>query len=174
MRRVLVLNTDYRPIAVTTVSRGMSLLQEPAKAHVLETSNLTLSSEKSQFDVPSVIALHSFRKVPHDFDFTSRPPSRMDILTRDNHKCLYCGAPATTLDHVVPISKGGGRTWENLASACLHCNGKKGNRMLAQSGLKLRRSLGPPKSLPMWTSLKIYHAHRSMAQSWSKYLQLQA
>ena len=50
------------------------------------------------------------------------------------------------------------------------CNGRKGSRLLHLSGLKLHRSPGPPASLMRWHSLRLFHTHRSMAETWTKYL----
>lgn len=64
--------------------------------------------------------------------------SRTGVLTRDRHRCAYCGRPAATVDHVVPQSRGGETTWVNAVAACAPCNHRKANRTPAEAGLRLR------------------------------------
>ena len=62
------------------------------------------------------------------------------IYKRDNNKCQYCGATRSlTIDHVIPRSKGGEDTWDNLVVACASCNVKKGDKLLEQTNMKLAR-----------------------------------
>ena len=65
--------------------------------------------------------------------------SRRGVLARDEHRCQYCGARAETLDHVVPRSRGGGHTWDNVVAACRPCNVHKADRLLPDTRLELRR-----------------------------------
>ena len=97
--------------------------------------------------------------------------SRKAILQRDNRICQYCAEPATTIDHVVPRSKGGGQSWTNLASSCHACNSRKGNLLLSQSSLKLRKKPAPPKSPVAWRHAQLLRQHKAQAPQWSKYLQ---
>ncbi|RLV48803.1 HNH endonuclease [Nocardioides mangrovicus] len=62
---------------------------------------------------------------------------RSSVLRRDRHRCAYCGGPGHTLDHVVPISRGGGSTWLNTVTACGGCNGRKANRTPEEAGMRL-------------------------------------
>lgn len=66
--------------------------------------------------------------------------TRKNILRRDGHKCGYCGRGdlPLTIDHIVPKSKGGDESWDNLVSACLPCNNRKGNRNPIEAGMELR------------------------------------
>ena len=64
--------------------------------------------------------------------------SRSGVLVRDRHTCAYCGRHATTIDHVVPRSRGGGSTWSNTVAACASCNHRKANRTPAEAHLRLR------------------------------------
>ena len=64
--------------------------------------------------------------------------SRQGVLVRDRRRCAYCGAPARTVDHLVPASRGGEWTWLNTVAACSACNGRKGNRTPAEAGMRLR------------------------------------
>ena len=64
--------------------------------------------------------------------------SRNGVLVRDRHTCAYCGRHATTIDHVLPRSRGGGSTWSNTVAACASCNHRKANRTPAEARLRLR------------------------------------
>jgi hypothetical protein len=92
----------------------------------------TVRSPSTTVPFPRVILLTKYVYVPHanrrDGDVTDLATTR-DILDRDKHTCVYCGrAGATTMDHVMPQSRGGGNTWENLAASCRSCNNAKGDR----------------------------------------------
>lgn len=88
------------------------------------------------FHVPAVIRLHR----PMAFRLASLRPSRHLIFKRDRHTCQYCGRRTDlTLDHVMPQSRGGPDTWENLVSACVSCNQKKANRTPDEAGMKLAK-----------------------------------
>jgi len=87
------------------------------------------------FACPSIVRLSLFVRVPYKKIILSRK----NILRRDNHKCQYCGSVVNlTVDHVIPKSRGGEETWENLVTACVKCNNKKGNRTPEESKLHLK------------------------------------
>ena len=174
-RNVLVLNTDYRPLGITTTRRGLAMIEEPAKAQAVEYSGKVVRSELLEVELPTVLVMHSYVKamgISFNGETASTcPPSRDDILVRDHFQCLYCGRPACTIDHVIPRSKGGGRTWDNLASSCHSCNSKKGNLLLPQcKHIKLKKQPGPPKSQVKWRHTQLLLNHKSSAAQWSKYL----
>jgi 5-methylcytosine-specific restriction endonuclease McrA len=64
--------------------------------------------------------------------------SRTGVLARDRYTCAYCGRHASTVDHVLPQSRGGASTWLNAVAACAPCNHRKANRTPAEAGLRLR------------------------------------
>ncbi len=88
------------------------------------------------FPWPSVIRLNDYVKIPYKKIILTRK----NILKRDNHRCAYCGRGdlPLTIDHVIPKSKGGDDSWENLVAACLPCNNKKGDRTPEEAGMRLR------------------------------------
>jgi 5-methylcytosine-specific restriction endonuclease McrA len=92
--------------------------------------------------LPSVIRLLEYRRIPHQ----TRALSRKNILMRDRYTCQYCQktlpSSEMTLDHVIPRSRAGETTWENLVACCHHCNNKKGCRTPEEAGMKLTR---PPR-----------------------------
>lgn len=125
---VLVLNADYNPINICDGRRAIVLLLK----------------EKAQFISDKVIRLLEYIRVPLA-KIMSHRPSRNMVHKRDNHECQYCGAKEKlTIDHVLPSSRGGLDTWENLICCCAPCNTKKGNRTPEEAGMKLLRKPSPP------------------------------
>jgi 5-methylcytosine-specific restriction endonuclease McrA len=153
----LVLNATYEPLCVVGHRRAVVLVLA-GKAIPLEDSDQTLHAERMSMPVPSVVRLSRFVRVP----FRSTVPlTRKGVLARDHHRCAYCGAPATSLDHVIPRSRGGPHTWENVVAACGRCNHVKADRAVAELGWRLRavpeaptgaawRILGSRRLDPRW------------------------
>ena len=112
------------------------------KAEVVASNGQVFRSERFQMDAPSVLRLRSFVKVP----FRAHAPlTRRAVFARDGWRCQYCGAPAENLDHVVPKSRGGSHTWDNVVAACRRCNSRKENRYIEDAGLRLSRRPVAPK-----------------------------
>jgi 5-methylcytosine-specific restriction endonuclease McrA len=138
--RALVLNASYQPLCVVPVRRALVLALK-GKAEVLHTNGLVFRSELLEISAPSVVRLHYFVKVP----YRSRASlSRRAVLVRDNFECQYCGRPAENVDHVIPKSRGGLHTWDNVVAACRPCNSRKENRNAADVGMRLRHPPGRP------------------------------
>lgn len=127
-RSVLVLNSSYEPLNITSWKRAIVLLLK----------------EKAQILSTQVIRLLDYVKVPLSKIMSHRPSKTM-IYKRDNNSCQYCGSTRNlTIDHVIPKCRGGQDTWENLVVACCSCNTKKGNTLLEQTGMKLRKKPKAP------------------------------
>jgi 5-methylcytosine-specific restriction endonuclease McrA len=141
--RVLVLNATYEPLNVCTVRRALVLILKE-KAEVLENGDGVLRSEKLRLDMPEVIRLVSFVRVPRDIH--RRRITRKAVLARDGWTCQYCGAekPGLTVDHVIPRSRGGESVWENIVASCASCNRRKGNRMPHEIRMHPRCRPRPP------------------------------
>lgn len=93
-----------------------------------------IKSVRHTFDYPSIVRLVYFIKVPYKKIILSRK----NILRRDGHRCQYCGTTQNlTVDHVMPKSRGGEDSWENLTTACIRCNNKKGDRTPEESKIHL-------------------------------------
>src|SRR6202167_1454753 len=136
---VLVLNASYEPINILGPRRPLVLVLKGI-ARTEEEHGLILHAQRSRVAMPSVIRLLEYRRIPHQ----TRALSRKNILLRDRNTCQYCGvvlpSGELTLDHVVPRSRGGNSTWENLVACCHVCNRKKGNHLLGEiSDIKLLR-----------------------------------
>ena len=125
---VLVLNSDYLPINITTFRKGFKLLYK-GKAVVIDEENYDMRSNK-----PLIIRLVKYATIP----FRKVVLSRENIFKRDEHICAYCSSKHNlTVDHIFPKSKGGKNSWENLITCCFDCNCKKGDRTLEQADMKL-------------------------------------
>src|SRR3954451_10716498 len=119
--RVLVLNASYEAINVCTVRRAAVLVLKD-RAEILEHGQLALHAETFEMPRPTVIRLMTYVRVPRDAH--SRKITRRAIFARDKSTCQYCGSnhPQLTVDHVVPRSKGGASTWDNVVTCCAPCN----------------------------------------------------
>lgn len=138
---VLVLNQNYEPLNVCNTRRALVLVID-GKAEVLEEYDWTVSSATREFPSPSVIRLVYMIKRP-------RPRvklTRREVFIRDNYTCQYCGRQAgdLTIDHVIPRSRGGSHTWDNLVSACKSCNHRKGGKSLHEAKMSLRTTPKEP------------------------------
>ena len=71
--------------------------------------------------------------------------NRRAVFVRDGHRCQYCNAPAENIDHVIPRSKGGPHTWENVVAACRPCNARKMDHLLHETNMRLRRQPRAPR-----------------------------
>ncbi|SDE38894.1 5-methylcytosine-specific restriction endonuclease McrA [Thermus arciformis] len=146
--RVLVLNAGYEVLGLASIKRSV-LLVLSGSAEMLSESGRYLHTPSTKIPVPSVIRLKRLvRRGPSRI-----PLNRRNVLRRDRYTCQYCGRQGgeLTVDHVLPKSRGGKHTWENLVTACRACNLKKGDRTPEEAGMRLLR---PPKSprLPLFLS----------------------
>ena len=136
----LVLNASYEPLCVVSGRRAVVLVLTH-KAVPLATGDAVLRSARDEVRVPAVLRLTRFVRVPYR---ASVPLTRKAVFARDGGRCVYCDAAATSLDHVVPKSRGGPHTWDNVVSACARCNHVKADRGIAELGWRLRRAPAPP------------------------------
>jgi 5-methylcytosine-specific restriction endonuclease McrA len=125
MNQVLVLNSDFTPLNVTSLQKSVKLVLK-GKAEVLKENIEKILTTSGEFVRPLIIRLLNYVK------FRTKPIkiSRHRIYARDNHQCVYCGSKKSlTIDHVIPRSKGGLNTWTNMVTSCFSCNVKKGDKM---------------------------------------------
>ena len=144
MTAVLVLNADLGPLHRVSLRHAIRmLLREVAVVHEAEPDRLI-----GIYPMPRVVRLVTY--VVTRWRFSVGPAwSRAGVLVRDEHRCGYCGRTATTVDHIVPRSRGGKNTWKNTVAACGSCNQRKDNRTPAEAGMVLRVT---PK-VPTWADL---------------------
>lgn len=133
--RTLVLNAGYEPLAVVSFKRALVLLMSDKASLVEVDETQPVRSDTRSWAMPTVIILRSYVRIPHR---RRVPVSRRGVLRRDGNRCAYCGQAATTIDHVLPRSRGGQDSWENLVACCLRCNNVKGDRTPAEMGWRLR------------------------------------
>jgi 5-methylcytosine-specific restriction endonuclease McrA len=139
---VLVLNQNFEPLNVCNLERALRLVLT-AKAEVLEQRAAAVHSVTHAFPAPSVIRLaYQVRRPALPVGL-----SRRGIFLRDQYTCQYCGTRphVLTLDHVLPRSRGGRNTWENLVTACAACNHRKGGRTLSEARMRLLREPRAPR-----------------------------
>ena len=163
MGQVLVLNASYEPLNITTWRRAMVMMFK-GKAESLE---LDTSREiRRGTHVPTVIRLRQYVHVP----FRQLPLTRRNLLQRDHHTCQYCGArdQPLSVDHVLPRSRGGTDTWENVTTACLSCNVRKGNRTPKEAAMPLHRAPHRPLSSFSFEATRQIHSGRH--REWAKYV----
>lgn len=133
---VLVLNQDYQPLSVCSVQRSVKLLFMDKAEMLHDYPDRKINTVTKEFSYPSVIRLRRYINIP----YTRIVLSRRNIMKRDGNRCQYCGAHKNlTIDHVLPRSRGGKDTWENLVTACDSCNVEKGNRTPKEAGMPLNR-----------------------------------
>jgi 5-methylcytosine-specific restriction endonuclease McrA len=163
---VLVLNASYEPINVCAARRALVLVLKGV-ASAEEHSPHSVHSSRRVMTLPSVIRLLEYRRIPHQ----TRALSRKNILMRDRYTCQYClktlPSAEMTLDHVIPRSRSGETTWENLVACCHHCNNKKGCRTPEEAGMKLTR---PPRPFSLHTSRHLMRLLGKSDEQWRKYL----
>ncbi len=161
--RVLVLNATYEPINVCTVRRAVVLLLKE-KAELLERARWELRSESSTLARPVVIRLVSYVNVPRDAH--RRKITRRAVFARDSWTCQYCGSRSNlTVDHVIPRSKGGSSSWENIVASCAPCNRRKGDRLPRQAGMHPRHAPRTPRA-----EIFIQVASPTIPTAWLQYL----
>ncbi len=161
MGRALLLNASFEPLCVVPMRRAVVLVLKE-KAEIVARNGAELRSERMAFPVPSVIRLHHFVRVP----YRSRVPlSRRAVFARDGHRCQYCNRAAENIDHVVPRSRGGPHSWDNVVASCRACNARKEDRMLAESGLRLRRQPREPHA-----NLWVVATAGTLDPAWEPYL----
>jgi len=133
---VLVLNQDYRALTVCSVQRATVLVLLQKAELVQAEPDRWLRSPSTQVPWPSIVRLRAYVALP----FKRITLTRKNVMRRDRNRCQYCGnRDALTIDHVLPRSRGGRDTWENLVTACVPCNNRKGSRTPDEAGLTLRR-----------------------------------
>jgi len=130
----LLLNATYEPLCVVSSRRAVVLVLTD-KAVPVEIGDGVLHAVSRAVPVPSVVRLTRYVRVPFRIQV---PLTRKAVFARDGGRCAYCGAAATSIDHVVPRSRGGLHVWENVVASCGHCNHTKADRHVSELGWKLR------------------------------------
>ncbi|MEM9069565.1 MAG: HNH endonuclease [Myxococcota bacterium] len=176
---VLVLNKSYQPVRITS-ARNAFLLLYGDRAHALDSEyephdfvgwselepraqDLSIRTPTGALRVPRLVLLRGYNRVPR----TPLRLSRRNVFLRDGHACMYCGdTRELTIDHVLPRSRGGRSTWENLVACCRSCNLAKGRRTPEEAGMKLRA----PAIRPTWTVVVQLSGVNEQLPDWEPFL----
>ena len=145
----LALNASFEPLTIIPARRAVRLVLD-GKAEILEKDGpRRFRSETRIVPCPAVIRLVRYVHVPRRF---RRQVTNTFLFARDDYSCQYCGKHKKELrgrqfltrDHIVPLSRGGDNTWENVVTSCSPCNNRKGDRLPREVGLKLLNEPGQP------------------------------
>ncbi len=150
----LTLNASFEPLTILTARRAVRLVLD-RKAEILEADDArSFRSECRSIPYPIVIRLVRFVRVPRRF---RRQVTNTFLFARDGYSCQYCGRHRSLLkgrqfltrDHVLPISRGGGNTWDNVVTSCSPCNNRKGDSLPSEVGMKLLCTPGEPNHVQL-------------------------
>ncbi len=168
----LVLNADFRPLSYFPLS--LWSWQDTVKAVFLDRVNVVdeydevVRSPTIEVRLPSVISLKEYINLDRYPAFT-----RFNVFLRDRFLCQYCGgqypAEDLTFDHVVPRSRGGRTTWDNVVTACQSCNLTKGDRLLRECGLHLCRPPARPTTYELQRNGRAFPPNY-LHESWRDFL----
>jgi 5-methylcytosine-specific restriction endonuclease McrA len=165
MSDVLVLNSTYEPLNVTSIARAVRLIFA-GKAEVLHDRG-RIASPTIEFPLPSIVRMLYF--IRHRKKRVAL--TKKNVLLRDDYACAYCGKrgdrSTMTVDHVVPRRQGGRSEWTNLVAACVECNGRKRDRTPLQAQMPLRRKPHEPRYIPFFVVRR-----NTERDEWIKYLTL--
>ena len=170
--RVLLLNFSYEPLGTVGVARAMCLVIRGVVFVEEFDGRRVLRSPRAEFRVPSVVRLRRYVNVRRRRQ--SAGMRRFRIFVRDRFRCQYCGARKAahelTLDHITPRSRRGGSAPENLATACVSCNTRKGDRTPEEARMPL---LTAQKSLGVGLERVLLCHYAESRPEWRKYLFLE-
>lgn len=173
-RRVLVLDSRYEPVKIVGLHVGFVLLFTDRASPVLD-SPRQIRSVTQSFTVPWIIRLHNCAprlKKSHGPRF-----SRQNVYLRDGFRCQYCQCSGSllnlTLDHLIPLARGGKTSWENIVTACKACNLRKGARTIEELGIRLARPPGRPQfNTTALFALRYGLTSHNIPESWVGYVDL--
>lgn len=132
---VTLYNADYRALRTVSWQEAVRMILREA-VYVIERHSpaVHIHSPSVTIELPVAVALREYVYLPHRPLFVARE----GVLRRDKRVCAYCGGKGDTIDHVLPRSRGGTDSWENLVAACGPCNTRKSNRLPHEAGMTLR------------------------------------
>ncbi len=168
-RRVLLLNASYEALGTVDVARAVCLVWKRTAEIVVRDGQLVLRSQHFTFEVPSVIRLLEYVDVRKRRNNSNK--QRLRIMMRDKMRCQYCGVRGNafelTLDHIIPRSRGGDSSPENLCAACIACNQRKGNRTPDEARMPL---LATPSALRYGLDRAVLNHYAMTRTEWRPFL----
>lgn len=160
-KKVLLLSRSYQPMALCDMKRAMVLVALEKAEPVEFRDGEWIAGVSKRFPCPSIIRLRAGVNPNIKIQL-----SRKNILKRDGFCCVYCESTSElTVDHVVPKSKGGRSTWENLVTACRSCNNRKDDKLPHEAGMKMRTVPKMPNKIVF-----LRQEARTIEESWKPYL----
>ncbi|GIL17577.1 MAG: HNH endonuclease [Oligoflexia bacterium] len=169
--RALLLNSSYEPMKIVGWQKAL-ILWFQGKVEIVEYHNVFARSVSHSFPIPSVLRLKSYVK-PRSYGAVRF--CRENVYIRDNFTCQYCGVKFhtrhLTLDHVIPASKAGPKSWTNVVAACRGCNQTKANRTPEVAKMPLLKKPEVPNWLP---TVELEFQTDRVPQVWLQYLQFKA
>jgi 5-methylcytosine-specific restriction endonuclease McrA len=158
METILVLNSDYTPLNITTFKRAIILVIK-GKAEIIKNDVDIIRTETTNYAKPLIIRLLNY--ISHKMK--NFRVNRQRLYKRDNNECAYCGSKKElTIDHIIPKSRGGKNSWSNLITCCLPCNLKKGDKTPDEAKMPLRFMPKTPSFLSNDSSIiKIWEDYKS-------------
>ena len=165
-RLVLQLNATYEPMSIISWQDAVSLWFKDRVEIVEEYEDFDITSVSFTMKCPAVIRLVNYVRG----DVRKSKYSRFSVFCRDNFTCQYCGdqpgALKLNLDHVLPSSRGGKTSWENIVTSCIPCNAKKDDKTPKEAGMKLKRQPYKPEITPFKFRVTI----PKHPEAWSAYI----
>jgi 5-methylcytosine-specific restriction endonuclease McrA len=164
--RTLMIDQGYQPIRIVSWQRAITLIALD-KVDVVEEYDAVIRAASLVVQAPAVVRLRTsvrWHAKPVKF-------SRINLYARDDYRCQYCGEQCAidrlTYDHVVPRSRGGRTTWDNIVSCCYPCNAEKADRTPAEAQMTLRTVPARPRWLP---AAQMRITARSVPELWRSYM----
>jgi hypothetical protein len=162
-QRTLVIDSSFMARSIISTERAFVISYKGNGEVIAEyPETFGLVNPDLKINKPSIIRVYKFVKQ----NIQKVPLSRENIYKRDNYKCVYCGfnnVKLLTLDHVIPQSKGGKNSWNNLVTACRKCNSEKADLTLEEYGKKI-----PEPKRPDYLMLMKQLTH--IPVEWEKFL----
>ncbi len=157
-----MLNATYEALGFVSTRRALVLLLY-GKAELVYRTGVTVSSVSKSFPEPSIVRLRNYVKVSYNRKIAI---TKKAIFIRDHNRCQYCGAIAENIDHVIPKSRGGKNSWDNVVAACRRCNAIKGSRLVSETNLKLNKIPKEPQPAG-----QLFIVHGEIRPEWKPYVQ---
>lgn len=169
MTQTLLLNINFDPLKIIPWQRAMTMFYEGKVEIFEEYEDKPIRAVSFTFKMPSIVRMLHMVKVRRRLDYV--PFTRGNIYASYGYRCQYCGheypSKDLTFDHVIPVSQGGKKGWDNIVPACMDCNRKKDNRTPEQAGMHLLRKPHMPKNAPI---IKLSVGIRHAPESWRDFL----
>jgi 5-methylcytosine-specific restriction endonuclease McrA len=167
MEQTLLLNATFEPLKVVHWQKAVTLWCQ-GKVEIIASHDREVRAVSFSLRLPSVIRLLRYVRIKKRFDYV--PFSRANIYARDHHNCQYCNTHHATqdltFDHVIPVSQGGRKDWENIVTCCVSCNRRKGGRTPAEARMHLIRVPKRPERAP---AIRITLSLKTAPDSWRDY-----